>query len=256
MDLHATPKALAKWMLAHTPYRVTRGAANRFDAVEACLRRLALGGFAPGLIVDAGARRGGFASMARRLFPLADIHMIEPQPACAAALRRLTMRRGFFFHQVAVGAVQGTLYMRTSGDEGVGDASGEGGAARIATQDAANMMVEATTLDQLFAGRVNSSGEAGERVLLRLDLDGQELCALGGASRFLPKVEVVQMEVSFMRHGVQPTLREIVDFLDEAGFELFDVAALFGSLSEDRLRLGDLLFVRRGTPLWRAKMRG
>lgn len=237
--MSAAATSFADRLLAYAPYRLAPGRPDRFGAIETCLRRLALGGFAPGLIVDAGARRGGFAVVARRLFPQAAIHMIEPQPDCAAELRRLTMRRGFFFHPVAVTAARGVLYMR---------AGGEGSGARVVAQDAADLRVEATTLDQLFAGR---AAAPGERVLLKLDLQGHELCALSGASTFLPRVEVVQVDVAFFRQGVEPSIRDVIDFLDAAGFELFDVAALTSRSRDGRLRQGDLVFVRRGTRLWR-----
>jgi hypothetical protein len=105
--------------------------------------------------------------------------------------------------------------------------------------------VEATTLDHLFAATVT----ADDRILLKLDLQGHELLALSGASATLPLVEVVLIEVSFFQQTGEPTIPQIICFFDSKGFELFDIAALSGRTRDDRLRQGDLVFVRQGTTL-------
>ncbi|MBS0222173.1 MAG: FkbM family methyltransferase [Proteobacteria bacterium] len=233
-------KNVAVWLLAWTPYRITRSNPNRFQAIGHCLEQLRRFGLRPRLIIDGGAHLGTFALEAHRLFPEARIHMIEPQPACHAALERLAAERAFALHPVALSAVPGTVSMLCG-------EMPETGAhiAWDAERSTAGTDVEATTLDRLFA----AGADAGDRILLKLDLQGHELLALQGASVMLPAVEVVLVEVSFFRQAGEPTIPQIVDFFDAKGFELFDVAALAGRTRDDRLRQGDFIFVRRGSPL-------
>ncbi len=85
-------------------YRVTRaGAANRFAAMDDALWLLRSWGYDPRVVIDGGANVGVFTQMARRIFPEAQFHLVEPQPACAPVLRGLAQRwPGVHFHQTAL----------------------------------------------------------------------------------------------------------------------------------------------------------
>src|ERR1700688_3703573 len=93
-------RGLIRRLVESTGYRITRLAPNRFDAMEHVLQRLQRLGFAPDIVIDARANAGLWTTMARRVFPAAELHAIEPQPACRAALEALTGR--VHLHLVAV----------------------------------------------------------------------------------------------------------------------------------------------------------
>lgn len=118
-----------------------------------------------------------------------------------------------------------------------------------ANRHEANLVVQGTTLDELFSARCSQ----GDRILLKLDLQGHELLALRGASQLLPKIEVVLLEVSFFQQLSEPTVPEIVAFFDAAGFDLYDIAALSGRTRDGRLKQGDFVFAKRNTYLWSDK---
>ena len=82
------------------------------------------------------------------------------------------------------------------------------------------------------------------------DLQGHELLALAGARRILEHVEVVLAEFSFFGQLGEAPVGGLVRFMDEAGFDLFDIASIAGRHRDGRARHGDFVFVRRNTPLW------
>ena len=84
-----TTRDLLRRLAARAGYRVTRLPPNRFDAMGVVLQRLRDVGFRPRVVIDAGANVGGWTMMARGIFADAEFHLIEPQPACHAALARL-----------------------------------------------------------------------------------------------------------------------------------------------------------------------
>ncbi|PYR72998.1 MAG: hypothetical protein DMF87_26865 [Acidobacteria bacterium] len=45
------------------------------------------------------------------------------------------------------------------------------------------------------------------------------------------------------------TLTGLVNWMHDAGFDLYDFAALVARRRDNRLRGGDVIFVRRGSPL-------
>jgi len=233
-------KGGAKWLLGRTGLRLLRAAENRFDAMERCLCQLKELGFDPKVIVDGGAHKGSFACSAHKVFPSAVIHMVEPQASCLPLLKELCSDRHFRVHSLALSDRPGTLPMicKPTPDTGAHIPAAD----RLAET---TMHVEATTLDQLFAVDCRPN----DRTLLKLDLQGHELPALEGALNLLPCVEMIITEVTFLRWQGLPTRADLERFLDARGFDLFEIASLSGRASDGRLRQGDFVYVRRGSPL-------
>lgn len=228
--------SLVKRLMALTPYRISRRRENRFDATHSCLPHLRELGFVPRLIIDGGAHLGAFAEAAHAAFPGAEIHVIEPQPACRAPLEALARQRGWFLHACALSDHTGSVRMACDVKPNTG--------AYVTTAGEATVDVPAATIDSLLGARLSPE----HHTLLKLDLQGHELRALRGAETSLSKIDVALIEVSFFQPGA-PTIPEIVGFFDEKGFDLFDIVGLAGRTRDGRLRQGDFVFVRRGSLL-------
>jgi FkbM family methyltransferase len=206
------------------------------------LQQLSKRGFAPTIVIDAGANVGQWSRVAARIFDDASFHLIEPQPACAAALSAYCVERpSTQFHQIAV-TRPGRRQVRMA------DADGSTGAYVTDRGEApTDRCVPATTFDELFATRV----DADSRVLLKLDLEGHELDAIAGAEWLLTRTDVLVTEVQFYEidHNGQPTFADVVIALRDRGFHPYDIAALASRPRDGRLRLGDIVFARHGSPL-------
>lgn len=232
-------KAIIKSMLARTDYRVVRRTdMNRFQAIEDCLSGLAARGYRPRLIIDGGAHLGEFALLARRQFPDAEaFHLFEPQQACLESLRKVCASEGFTLHECALSSRTGTLrFLRT-------DQPNTG--AHVVDDEAAATEVNARTLDEVLETKLDRS----QRALLKLDLQGHELDALRGGTKSLSSIEVVLTEVSFYVQSRIPMVAEVIAFMSGVGFVLYDIAALSGRRRDNRLREGDLVFVRQDSQL-------
>ncbi len=225
--------------------RVTRlQPVNRFDGMRDFLRMIGRAGFQPSIIIDGGANMAQWARKAADAFPGVPLHLIEPQSACQAELRAFAASIGSVeIHMTAVtrpGHALVRMVHATAGSSGahvLGDAEPEENAAWL----------PATTLDRLFADRVGDS----DRVLLKLDLEGHEVDALEGAETLLRRVEVLvtEMQVFEIERNGHATFAKLMTILGERGFAFYDVAALASRPRDGRLRLGDVVFVRRGSPL-------
>lgn len=236
-------KTLARRLLGHAGFQVTRtGRRHRFDAMADALAILRGGGYAPWVVIDAGANIGRWTVLARQFFPDATFHLIEPQPACGRALRRVASG-GDRVHQIAV-TRPGVARVRMAGGGPDGTCTG---AAVVTAADRSDVVdVPATTLDEICPGVT-----AQDRPLLKLDLEGHEIEALRGAARLLNAVEVVIAEVQFfpINGNGLPTFPDVLGFLRDRGFELYDLAALAARPRDGRLKLGDAVFVSRRSPL-------
>ena len=236
-------KGIVKALLRRTPYRIVRaGALNRFNAVDELLPVLRDRGFRPTRVIDGGANVGAFARGAKSVFPDFEIEMIEPQPACHEALRRLELETGYTFHPVAL---VGPVHMKPSIDLNVSPGEATTGAHVSATPNETAVSVPAATLDATLDGRLGDH----EQIFMKLDLQGYEMEALAGGERTLMQTEVILTEVSFFAQAYEPPISQIISFLDARNFELYDIAALAARSRDGRARQGDFLFVRRDSRL-------
>jgi FkbM family methyltransferase len=230
-------KRLIKSLLEYTPYRIVRdNGANRFHAIEPCLRMMKARGFSPRIIVDGGAHLGTFSIAAEAIFPNAIFHLVEPQPACRDRLRTLCAEKGYSFHECALAEKAGRIGLTATPEASTGAHVASGG------EDAVSVAAE--TLDRLFGSITRA-----DRVFLKLDLQGYELHALKGGLEFLRSAEAILTEVSFYAQAYEPPISTLVAFLSDNGFQLYDIAALGGRTRDNRPRQGDFVFIREGSEL-------
>jgi len=142
-----------------------------------------------------------------------------------------------FLHQCALSSRSGTLRFLPTDEPDTG--------AHVVPDEAPATEVDARTLDEVLAPKLDRA----HRALLKLDLQGHELDALKGGAEALRAIEVVLTEVSFFAPSHVPIAAEIIAFMSGSGFVLYDIAALSGRRRDNRLREGDLVFVRQDSPL-------
>lgn len=207
------------------------------------LRLLRRQGYDPKVIVDIGANLGTWTDLACRTFDAREYHLVEPQQACHAALARFRPPR-FTVHQLALTSVGVDSVLLVGGGPG-GGCSG----AFVTTRDRGEPGVRypATSLDRLLADRIVPA----DRALLKLDVEAHELTVLRAGARVLAAAEVVVTEFQLyqVENNGMPVLADIIAFMAERDFCLYDVAALHSRARDLRLRMGDGVFVHRRSPL-------
>jgi len=104
--------------------------------------------------------------------------------------------------------------------------------------------VPSTTLAAILADRPEFSPN-----LLKLDLQGHELQATRGAGDDLQRFEVIISEMSVIPIGGVPAFAEVNLFLEEQGFQFYDVLPQYDRPLDGALWQLDAFYVRRGSPL-------
>jgi FkbM family methyltransferase len=106
--------------------------------------------------------------------------------------------------------------------------------------------IDVTTIDSFFAK--NSHFE--RPILLKLDVQGYEMEALKGAIKSLSSIKLVQVELSLVStYEGAPLYGEVIDFLEEYGFELYTIIPGFMDGKTGRLLQADGVFLNKSTAL-------
>jgi FkbM family methyltransferase len=197
------------------------------------LRRL---GFSPRFTMDVGAFFGNWARICLRVFPQTDITCIEPQDAVQKELRALTE------DHANICIVQTLLGRR----ENMAVPFAEiGSGSSILLPGSGETAKQMTTIDHLIDSGVCQAPE-----LLKLDTQGYEMEILEGYARHFDVCQVIQCELSLLPLVPGgPLLHDMVTYLRERGFVMFDVEEIIHGPRDGAVWQIDALFCRVDSPL-------
>lgn len=172
-------------------------------------------------VVDAGANEGQYAASLRDHGWDGLIASIEPIPAVHARLAARAAadpRWTVVAPPLAVGAEDGTALLDISAESDMSSLLPQGGLLRRVSPSSAvreRIEVPVRRLDGL------EDLPAGDRLFVKLDLQGGEWAALDGAGGLLPRVAGWQVEMALvpLYEGERPW-REVVARLEAMGFAL------------------------------------
>lgn len=194
----------------------------------------------PKYIVDVGANRGQFSTMALLTLGPTDLTVIEPLEEAFRILKNV-LPASADIHPVAVGSEMKNvpLHVTASSDSSsllrptrAQEALSRGGA-RVVGQNS----VDVLPLSQLL------SADTGPSRLLKIDVQGTELDVLRGLGDRLESFEVVLVESSFDHlYQGQHLAGEVVAYMIAHGFQL--IAVEWPWVSSGRVVQADLVFER------------
>jgi FkbM family methyltransferase len=175
-------------------------------------------------IVDGGAAVGEFALAARDTCPGVPLLCVEPHPPSAEILRR----DGFRVVEAALWKAPGRLRLTQPAD-----ATTSCSVVFESAPGRPSWEVDTVRLDEI--------GVTGERILVKLDLQGAEAEALEGMGSLWPRCAAVLLEVSYGPSGSFEPLRALLAARN------FAEAGTLNELEEGGLPIeADKLFVRHG----------
>lgn len=200
-------------------------------------------------ILDVGAHRGESVRYFKSIYPEARIFSFEPNPDSYDELLKVAQEFGTQALQVAVGDTveDECVYYRQSISHMGGlmpiyaDSADSLGYARQAPNEA--MIVRKTALDQIAVDFGIDHVD-----ILKVDVQGFELQVLQGASSLLSETDCVTIEVLLYDLYGKQSFAEVVRFMDEAGFDLWDVANLSKNPKNFRTDWMELVYRNRRVP--------
>lgn len=221
----------------------------RHQPVPAHLARRAhlLRRFAPDVVLDVGANAGLYGREVRRIGYGGRLVSFEPMAAAYAGLAAEAARDGAWQAvNVALGAAPGEAVLNVAANSWSSSLRPMLDTHLNAAPDSAYVgreTVGVETLDAVFGRHVR----AGERAWLKIDTQGHERDVLAGAARSLPRIDMVELEMSPVGlYEGEALFTEMFDWLVARGFACVHLQPGLYDPADERLLSLDGYFHRVG----------
>jgi FkbM family methyltransferase len=197
------------------------------------------------LVLDVGASEGSYARQLRRIGYPGRIISFEPLSEPFAVLRDATERDPLWdCRRLALGAETAEREINVAGNS-TSSSLLEMEERHVQSAPQATYVgterTQVATLDSIWS----ELGAEGERLYLKLDVQGFELEVLRGAGAHLESIECVQTELSFVPlYRDAPSFLEVVEFLGARGFRLAGLEEGHDDVRTGEMLQADGIFVR------------
>lgn len=191
--------------------------------------------FFPAHVIDIGAYEGHWTLDLLEVYPHAKVFMVEAQKSKSGYLEKVKQQYTNTDYSISllssVDGVQKYFYENETASH-VGNVTANNGNSSI---------MNATTLDSLLKERKFPFPD-----LLKLDVQGHEIEVLKGAAEALFHATICLLEVSLLDLGDgNPLLKEVLNFMDEKGFQAYDISHFIRRPFDKSLYQMDMFFVKK-----------
>jgi len=208
---------------------------------ELVLKNLTYKGIFPKVIIDCGAFEGDWTRMAKKIFPRSMVVMIEANPEKEKYLQNIKSESPQTTDYVI--ALLGAetrqkvkFYQMESGSS--------------VFEEQSNIPRRILYLPMRKLDEVVGAKNLSSPVFVKLDVQGFEVEILKGASEILKKTELVLLEASFLEYNKgAPLVNEVINFMVEHGFVIYDIGSLIRWASDNALMQADLFFIKKDSAL-------
>lgn len=197
------------------------------------LQNLKKKGFQPNVVFDIGAYEGFWTLELLEVFPTAKVLMIEAQEKKVRFLQKLCNQfsnLGYAIHLLSSQNDEEKFFFEDETGSYVAD-----------SQQTGTILRKTATLDSLILQKKFPLPD-----LLKLDVQGHEMEVLLGAESCLNHATVCLLELSLLNIGGNtPLLSEMIHFMDEKGFQAYDISQFIRRPYDKALYQIDMFFAKK-----------
>ena len=199
--------------------------------------RLKAKGFTPGRIIDVGAYEGDWTRLVCGVFETSPVTMIEAQEGKKAALEAVCRELpGVTLVSALLGPTGGSQVPFYEMETGSSMRAENSNVARH------EKLMTTQTLDE-------AAGQNGEKLFIKIDVQGAELDVLSGGLKILERCDVVQLETALLPYNEgAPQIAEVFVQMEKWGFSPYDFAGFIRPNGIDLVQT-DVIFVRTASAL-------
>ncbi|MEY8868817.1 FkbM family methyltransferase [Gaetbulibacter jejuensis] len=195
--------------------------------------------FYPEAIYDIGANKGNWTFECLKYFPNATYYLFEPQQSLESDIKNLVGHyKNVHLYSVGVGDVNDDLNFTIH--------KRDDSCSYNYTEDEAK--VKGFKQIKLPIVRLDSfvvDNNLKPPNLLKIDAEGLDLKVLEGGLALLSSVEVIMVEVAIVNPRMENTVLNVLNYLDDKGFKLFDITDINRPFSNNVLWLSEFVFIKK-----------
>tara|TARA_R110002049_G_scaffold221870_9_gene393434 strand:- start:782 stop:1528 length:747 start_codon:yes stop_codon:yes gene_type:complete len=194
--------------------------------------------FRPKHIVDIGANHGDWTRKALTFFPEANFTLIEPQQELFKYYKDFEVNKNISIHNIGISNVKGSLnFTIHDRDDSSSFTYSKEEAAKLGYKQ---IIVETNTLENLVL-----ENKLMQPDMIKIDAEGHDIQVLEGCETLFSKTEVILVEASVTNYVYNNKVIDIINFMDQKGYVLFDITDINRPLKVKVLWLMELAFVRK-----------
>lgn len=203
------------------------------------LQNLKRKNFHPSMVLDIGAYEGYWTRDLLEVFPSARVLMIEAQKSKSIFLEKIKQQYPNTDYAIAL------LSSADGADKYFCENETASHVSDVAVDGFPGSIIQARTLDSLLQEKQYPLPE-----LLKLDVQGHEMEVLKGATKTLSYAGICLLEVSMLDLGDHgPLLVDMLNFMDERGFQVYDISHFIRRPFDKALYQADIFFVKKDSQL-------
>ncbi len=211
--------------------------------MELCLKGLKNRGFNPKNILDIGANRGDWSTETALIFTEASFYLIEPQVEMSDNINNFFKSHKGTWFLAGAGAQDGELTLTVWDD--LAGSSFMLPENEISNSGKKQRKVPIYSIDSLV-----ETNKIPVPDLCKMDVQGFEIEVLKGANSIFGKTDVFLLEASlFQFMPNQPILNDIIQFMYEKGYVIYDFSGFSNRPFDKALGQVDVCFVLKNSSL-------
>jgi FkbM family methyltransferase len=195
--------------------------------------------FIPQHIVDVGANHGTWTRATLEYFPDASYTLLEPQSWMRESIEDLMeIKKKISFYGIGAGKKKGSFkFTLVDRDDSCTFSYSEADAVASGFNQ---IDVEVVTLNDFLP---NANPLIPD--IVKIDAEGLDIDVLMGASNYFGKTEVFMVEVGIVYKGFNNSFLNVIKYMDENGYRLFDITDLNRPFATRVLWLAELVFIKK-----------
>lgn len=196
--------------------------------------------YIPTVIYDIGANKGTWTKECLEFFPNATYYLFEPQINLKRDIELIIQKN----ENIKLFTV------------GVGDTNGELDFTIHERDDSCSFRyskfeAKQRGFKQIKASVVTLDDFVKENKLklpsiLKIDAEGLDLAVLEGGKKLVQSAEIIMIESGIMNKSIKNSALNVLNYLDQIGFRLFDVTDINRPFPNNILWLCELVFIKKG----------